>query len=116
MNSSQRFLNVQKEDYFITLREMKERRKRTHWIWDVFLVLKGQGHSSMARQYWLDGQEDAKCFHAHPVLGKRFGEFTEAVLTHLIKPIRSITPSSTDSWEYNHCMTIFDALSECCFC
>ena len=111
MNSLQRFLDAQKEDYFITLREMKEGRKRTHWMWYIFPVLKGQGHSIMAKQYWLDGQEEAKSFLAHPILGKRLRGITEAVLTHPNTPILSIMSSSTDMWKFKVCMTIFDAIS-----
>ena len=111
MNSLQRFLDAQKEDYFIALREMKEGRKRTHWMWYIFPVLKGQGHSIMAKQYWLDGQEEAKSYLAHPILGKRLREITEAVLTHPDTPISSIMSSSTDSWKFKVCMTIFDAIS-----
>ena len=111
MNSLQRFLDAQKGNYFMALREMKEGRKRTHWMWYVFPVLKGQGRSDLAKLYGLDGQEEAKSFLAHPVLGKRLREVTEAVLTHPDKPICSIMSSGTDTWKFKACMTLFDALS-----
>ena len=111
MTSLQRFLDAQKEDYFIALREMKEGRKRTHWMWYIFPVLKGQGQSIMAKQYWLDGQEEAKSFLAHPILGKRLREITDAVLAHPDTSIHTIMSSSTDSWKFKACMTIFDSIS-----
>ena len=111
MNSLQRFLDAQKEDYFIALREMREGRKQTHWMWYIFPVLKGQGRSNMAKLYGLDGQEEAKSFLAHPVLGKRLREVTETVLTHPEIPIRSIMSSDTDTWKFKACMTLFDFLS-----
>ena len=111
MNNLQRFLEAQKEDYFVALREMKEGGKRTHWMWYIFPVLKGLGHSDFAIKYGLDGQEEAKAFLAHPVLGKRLREVTEAVLTHPDKPIRSIMSSGTDTWKFKASMTLFDAFS-----
>ena len=106
MNSLQRFLDAQKENTFIALREMKERRKRTHWIWNVSPVLKGQGQGSMARHYCLDGQEEAQSFQAYSFLGKRLWEIKVVVLTHPDKSILFIMFSSTDSWKlfdlYDH--------------
>ena len=111
MNSLQRFLDAQKEDYFVALREMKDGAKRTHWMWYIFPVHKGLGSSVIAKNYWLDGQEEAKAFLAHPVLGKRLREITEAVLTHSDKSIRSIMGSGVDTWKFKACMTLFDTLS-----
>ena len=111
MNSLQRYLDAQKEDYFVALREMKDGAKRTHWMWHIFPVHKGLGSSFIAKKYWLDGQEEAKAFLAHPVLGKRLREITEAVLTHSDKSIRSIMGSGVDTWKFKACMTLFDTLS-----
>ena len=98
MDSMQRFLDIQKENYFIALREMREGTKRTHWMWYIFPILKGQGKSPLALLYGLVGQEEAKAFLAHPVLGLRLREITDAVLTHPDKPIRSIMGSGADTW------------------
>ena len=111
MDNLQRFLDAQKEDYFIALREMKEGAKLTHWMWYVFPVLKGQGRSGMAKLYGLNGREEAKAFLAHPVLGKRLLEITEVVLTHPDRSIRSIMRTSVDTWKFKACMTLFDILS-----
>ena len=55
----QRFLDAQTEDYYIALRQMREGRKQTHWMWYIFPVLKGQGKSYMANLYGLLGREEA---------------------------------------------------------
>ena len=106
-----RFLDAQKEDYFIALREMKEGKKRTHWMWYIFPILKGLGKSDLATLYGLSGHEEAKAFLAHPVLGKRLREITEAVLSHPDKPIRTIMSSSVDTWKFQASMTLFDTIS-----
>ena len=111
MDSLQRFLDIQKEDYYIALREMRDGKKSTHWMWYIFPVHKGLGSSPIAKKYWLDGQEEAKAFLAHPVLGMRLREITEAVLTHSGKSIQSIMRSGVDTWKFKACMTLFDTLS-----
>lgn len=111
MDSLQRFLDIQKDDYNIALREMRDGKKSTHWMWFIFPVHKGLGSSPIAKKYWLDGQEEAKAFLAHPVLGMRLREITEAVLTHPDKSIRSIMGSGVDTWKFKACMTLFDTLS-----
>ena len=111
MNSLQRYLDAQKEDFFVALREMKDGAKRTHWMWYIFPVHKGLGRTPTAKKYWLDSQEEAKNYLGHPVLGKRLREITEAVLTHPDKSIRSIMGSSVDTWKFKACMTLFDTLS-----
>ena len=111
MNSLQRYLDAQKEDYFVALREMKDGAKRTHWMWYIFPVHKGLGSSPIAKKYWLDGQEEAKAFLDHPVLGMRLREITEAVLTHPDKSIQSIMGAGVDTWKFKACMTLFDTLS-----
>lgn len=111
MINLQRFMDAQKENYFVALREMKEGAKRTHWMWYIFPVEKGLVSSPTAKKYSLDGQEEAKAFLAHPVLGMRLREITEAVLTHSGKSIQSIMRSGVDTWKFKACMTLFDTLS-----
>lgn len=107
----QRFLDAQTEDYYIALRQMREGRKQTHWMWYIFPVLKGQGKSYMANLYGLLGREEAEAFLAHPILGERLREVTRAVLTHADVPARSIMGSGVDTWKFKACMTLFDAIS-----
>ena len=44
----ERFLNVHEMDYELALREIKNGRKETHWMWYIFPQIKGLGMSETA--------------------------------------------------------------------
>ena len=52
-----RFLLAQQDDYERALAEVKNGRKRTHWMWYIFPQIDGLGFSSMARRYGRDPKE-----------------------------------------------------------
>ena len=75
-----RFLNAQARDYETALREIRAGHKRSHWIWYIFPQLDGLGYSPTAQYYGIRDLEQAKDYMAHPVLGPRLVEISEALL------------------------------------
>ena len=75
-----RFLNAQARDYEQALSEIRAGRKRSHWIWYIFPQLDGLGYSGTAQYYGIRDLEQAKDYMAHPVLGPRLVEISEALL------------------------------------
>lgn len=77
-----RFLTAQDfySRYKTALEEIRNGRKRSHWMWFVFPQLKGLGHSYNADYYGVAGADEARAYWQHPVLGKRLREITEALL------------------------------------
>ena len=75
-----RFLEAQQKDFARALSEIRAGRKRSHWIWYIFPQLAGLGHSSTARFYAIKDIEEARAFLAHPKLGSRLREISEALL------------------------------------
>lgn len=77
-----RFLTAQDfySQYKTALEEIRNGRKRSHWMWFVFPQLKGLGHSYNADYYGVAGADEALAYWQHPVLGKRLREITEALL------------------------------------
>ena len=75
-----RFIQAQGHSYETALSEIKNGFKRTHWMWYIFPQLKELGRSSTAKYYGIDGLEEAKLYLAHPVLGTRLKEISEALL------------------------------------
>jgi uncharacterized protein (DUF1810 family) len=75
-----RFLEAQASDYERALQELKAGRKRTHWIWYVFPQVAGFGSSSDSRLYAIGSKSEAEAYLAHPVLGARLRECSEALL------------------------------------
>ena len=75
-----RFINAQEEVYGRVLEELKGGEKRTHWMWFIFPLIDGLGHSATARYYAIKSPAEALEYLKHPVLGARLSECAEAVL------------------------------------
>ena len=77
-----RFLTAQDSysQYKTALEEIRNGRKRSHWMWFVFPQLKGLGHSYNADYYGIAGADEARAYRQHPVLRERLREITEALL------------------------------------
>lgn len=80
MHNLNRFISAQERSYDAALREIKSGRKRTHWMWYIFPQIAGLGFSSTAQFYAISSMQEAKDYYAHPVLGKRLVEISEALL------------------------------------
>ena len=101
-----RFLEAQETSYATALEEIKAGKKRTHWIWYVFPQLKGLGTSSMSQKFGVSGLTEARRYLAHPVLGARLRESTEALLTHSGKGAEAVL-GELDASKVRSCLTLF---------
>ena len=113
----QRFLNAQDSglveygtaSYETALREIKEGRKRTHWIWYVFPQMKGLGRSQLSQFYGINGREEAYAYMDHPVLSQRLIEATEAVLNNEKSAYEIF---GNDTVKFKSCMRLFASVSD----
>ena len=106
-----RFIDAHDFAYAQALRELKEGRKRSHWIWYIFPQQKGLGHSHNSQYYGLDGEAEARAYIAHPVLGERLRECCRALLLHKGKDIGDIMGSDVDVLKLNTSMNLFNRVS-----
>ena len=74
-----RFVQAQEPVYQIALQELRNGRKRTHWMWFIFPQLRGLGSSWMAIRYGLGSRAEADAYLQHPILGSRLTECAELV-------------------------------------
>lgn len=58
----QRFLDAQSHCYQQALLEVKDGRKRSHWIWYIFPQLAILGHSYNAKYYGISGYDEAEAY------------------------------------------------------
>lgn len=65
INSLERFIKAQTNTYKIAMSEIKNGKKRTHWMWFVFPQLRGLGMSSISRYYGIEGIEEARAYLEH---------------------------------------------------
>ncbi|MBR1486073.1 MAG: DUF1810 domain-containing protein [Synergistaceae bacterium] len=111
MNNLERFVIAQERDYKIALNEIKNGRKRSHWIWYIFPQLKGLGHSYNSEFYGIQDLDEAKNYLSHPVLGKRLIEITEALLALQENDPRIVMNGEIDAMKLKSCMTLFASVS-----
>ena len=92
--------------YDAALAELRSGRKRSHWMWFVFPQIVGLGRSGAAQFYALSGVDEARRYLAHPVLGPRLIECTEALLAlPTSDPVRVM--GHTDAQKLRSSMTLF---------
>lgn len=96
--------------YATALEEIRNGRKTSHWIWYIFPQLRGLGRSEIAYEYGIKGREEAEAYLAHPILGNRLREISQALLTHKGRSPEKIL-GMIDAMKVKSCMTLFDCIS-----
>jgi uncharacterized protein (DUF1810 family) len=74
-----RFVKAQAANYDQALSELREGRKRSHWMWYIFPQMDGLGLSPMSRKYSIKSAAEARAYLDHPVLGPRLLECAAVV-------------------------------------
>ncbi len=101
----ERFLKAQDVQYNQALSEIRNGRKKSHWIWYVFPQLVELGRSSTAKYYGIKNIEEAKEYISHPVLRERLIEISEALLENKDSAVHIL--GYTDAMKVKSCMTLF---------
>ncbi len=104
--SLKRFLDAQERDYATALQEIKQGRKRSHWMWYIFPQIRGLGFSEMSMRFGIKDLQEATAYLQHPVLGARLKEISEALLA---LPGHNATAimGTPDDIKLRSCMTLF---------
>jgi uncharacterized protein (DUF1810 family) len=105
-----RFLLAQEEDYDQALAEIKNGRKRTHWMWFIFPQIDGLGFSSTAKYYSIKSIDEARAYLEHPILGPRLRECAEAAVSVEGRSATEIF-GSPDDLKLRSCATLFACVS-----
>lgn len=105
-NSLQRFVNAQEPVFEEVCAELRDGRKRTHWMWFIFPQIKGLGYSSMSQYYALSSLAEADAYLQHPVLGPRLRECTRLVNVVEGRSIEEIF-GDIDAVKFRSSMTLF---------
>jgi uncharacterized protein (DUF1810 family) len=79
-----RFVEAQEDSaiYLRALTELRNGRKQGHWIWFVFPQIAGLGSSPISQAYAIRSLAEARAYLAHPILGPRLRDASEALLTN----------------------------------
>jgi uncharacterized protein (DUF1810 family) len=106
----ERFVIAQEKSYKAAYDEIRKGKKITHWMWFVFPQITGLGYSEISKYFSIKSRGEAMEYLAHPVLGKRLEEISEALLD-----LRTSDPvevfGEIDAAKLQSCMSLFWVLS-----
>lgn len=102
----QRFIDAQKCDYETATSEIKNGRKRSHWMWYIFPQIRGLGSTETSRYYGIKDLEEANLYLQHPTLGKRVSAISRELLQLKDNDANKIF-GSPDDMKLKSSMTLF---------
>ncbi len=105
------FIKAQDPVFDQVLQELRDGRKRSHWMWFVFPQLSGLGHSAMAQRYALASLDAASAYLHHTVLGPRLVTCSELVNQVEGRSAHDIF-GSPDDMKFHSCMTLFSLVPD----
>jgi uncharacterized protein (DUF1810 family) len=104
-----RFIEAQQSHYPIALAEIKNSKKRSHWMWYIFPQIEGLGFSDTSKFYAIKDMEEAEAFLKHPVLGSRFVGICKELLKQNENNANKIF-GSPDDLKLKSSMTLFSLI------
>lgn len=102
----QRFVDAQQASYDTACAELREGRKRSHWMWFIFPQIEGLGRSPMAQKFAISSLDEARAYLAHPILGKRLRECSRIVAAVEGRSVEEIF-GYPDDMKFRSSMTLF---------
>ena len=106
MNDLNRFIEAQELDYLVALNEIKNGKKRSHWIWYIFPQLAFLGNSSTAKYYGIKDLDEAKLYLENEYLKNHLIEISKELLK-IDKRIEDIV-NYPDDLKIKSSMTLFN--------
>ena len=107
----ERFMDAQNKIWPTPLEEIKNGRKRSHWMWYIFPQISGLGNSETSRYYALTDLKEAQIFFDHPILGRRLIELCEALLNLETTSVLMVF-GSPDNLKLHSSLTLFAKLPQ----
>lgn len=101
----ERFLKAQKINYSTALEEVRNGRKKSHWIWYIFPQLAELGRSGTAKYYGIKNIDEARKYVSNSVLRDRLVEISEALMNNDDSAVNIL--GYTDAMKVRSCMTLF---------
>ena len=106
-----RFVNAQTNSYDTALSELRDGKKRSHWMWYIFPQLAQLGRSPTAKHFGISSLAEAQAYLEHPILGERLRMCTQATLESDQNSADAIF-GYPDTLKFRSCMTLFDRVDK----
>ena len=101
----ERFIDAQNEFYEIALKEIKNGKKETHWMWFIFPQLKYLGNSEMSLYYGISNKEEAILYLKNVILRNRLINISKEL--YKLNDNNNNIMGPIDSLKLNLSMTLF---------
>jgi uncharacterized protein (DUF1810 family) len=105
-----RFVEAQDAVFERVCGELREGRKRSHWMWFIFPQLAGLGSSAMAVKFAISSRREAEAYVAHEILGRRLRQCTQLVNDVKGRSVDEIF-GYPDDLKFHSCMTLFVSMT-----
>lgn len=102
----ERFIDAQERDFNVSLLEIKNSYKRSHWMWYIFPQLADLGYSTTAKFYGIKNKDEAIAYLKNEYLKNNLIEISK-VLYELDDNISNIL-GYPDDLKLKSCMTLFN--------
>jgi len=102
----QRFVDAQQPVYETVLSELRDGRKRGHWMWFIFPQISGLGQSVTSQTFALSSLAEAAAYLAHRTLGPRLRECAALVASIEGRSVDEIF-DYPDDLKFHSSMTLF---------
>ena len=110
MEGINRFIKAQRGQYEKALSEIRNGKKKTHWMWYMFPQIKGLGYSKIAKYYEIQSIEEAVEYVQNGVLLSRLSTLCIELLNLPPIDVEKIF-GSIDSVKLQSSMTLFYRIS-----
>ena len=74
------FVKAHKHTYSSALKEIRNGRKKSHWMWYIFPQVEGLGYSEISKTYAIHNIEEAAAFLNDSYLGNNLIEISHTLL------------------------------------
>ena len=111
MTDLEKFLIMHEKDYEKALNEIKQGKKRTHWIWYILPIMRGLRESKTAIYYGIKDFEEATNYLKNDILRAHLIEMSKALIDLGNVNIFSVM-GFIDDVKLQQCMTLFNKVEK----
>jgi uncharacterized protein (DUF1810 family) len=105
----ERFKQAQERDYETALSEIKNGKKRSHWMWYIFPQIAGLGSTDISQHYAIRDIREATDYLMDETLGVRLINICKALLELETSDAHAVF-GSPDNLKLKSSMTLFEAV------
>ena len=111
MTDLEKFLIMHEKDYKKALNEIKQGKKRSHWIWYILPIMRGLRESKTAIYYGIKDFEEATNYLKNDILRAHLIEMSKALIDLGNVNIFSVM-GYIDDVKLQQCMTLFNKVEK----